>query len=323
MHAPVSPGPSLLQRFVATASAVERQPWIDQRSITFYALLACAGGVELAVLLLSDVTFDSRAFQHVFASLLVLLGCGLVARRYGLLRIATALEMLALPSITGALVGTGAFMVTPFALPLADRWLGAADRALGFDWLALFRFYQRHPEILPWARRAYFSMVPQLSLVPLVLVAVRCEQRAWTFLTAYAAAGVITVAVYVLAPAAGPFILYGITPSDLPNLRLDFAWSMGPSIEAIRSGTLLEITRSSGGGLVSMPSFHAASATLLAWAILPVRWVRVPLLLLNFAMLLATPIIGSHYFVDVLAGAVVAMFAIRLATVVVRNPAPN
>ena len=66
-------------------------------------------------------------------------------------------------------------------------------------------------------------------------------------------------------------------------------------------------------GIVTFPSFHAASAVLYAWALWAVRWMRPVALLANGAMLAATPLNGGHYFVDVIAGMAIAALAIVAA----------
>jgi membrane-associated phospholipid phosphatase len=66
-------------------------------------------------------------------------------------------------------------------------------------------------------------------------------------------------------------------------------------------------------GVLTFPSFHAASAILYAWGAWPIRWLRPFSLLGNGAMLLSTPIGGGHFLVDVLAGIVVATAAIYAA----------
>ena len=69
-------------------------------------------------------------------------------------------------------------------------------------------------------------------------------------------------------------------------------------------------------GIVTFPSFHACSAVLYAWAFWPVWWMRPIALLANVAMLASTPVDGGHYFIDLLAGIAVAIFAIFAARAV-------
>jgi len=61
--------------------------------------------------------------------------------------------------------------------------------------------------------------------------------------------------------------------------------------------------------LVTFPSFHTATAMLLLLAFRGVPYMRWVSLALNGLMLIAIPIEGSHYLVDVIAGIAVALLA--------------
>ena len=77
-----------------------------------------------------------------------------------------------------------------------------------------------------------------------------------------------------------------------------------------RSGTTRLLDVFELGPLLTFPSFHAVSAALYVWACWPIRWLRGVGLIGNTVMLAATPIGGGHYFVDVIAGLVVAVASI-------------
>jgi membrane-associated phospholipid phosphatase len=64
-------------------------------------------------------------------------------------------------------------------------------------------------------------------------------------------------------------------------------------------------------GLISIPSFHAIMAVLVAYAMRGTR-LFFPFLILNAAVMLSTPTRGGHYLVDVLAGVVTVTIAIML-----------
>ncbi len=81
----------------------------------------------------------------------------------------------------------------------------------------------------------------------------------------------------------------------------------------VRDGVLRHLDLFGLAGIVTFPSFHAASALLYGWALWPVRWIRPFAVFANVAMLAATPIAGGHYFVDLLAGLAVALAAIVVA----------
>jgi membrane-associated phospholipid phosphatase len=66
-------------------------------------------------------------------------------------------------------------------------------------------------------------------------------------------------------------------------------------------------------GLITFPSFHTTNAILFAWALWPVRYLQVPILVLNALMVASTPTAGSHYFSDIVGGTAVAFLAIAAA----------
>jgi membrane-associated phospholipid phosphatase len=71
-------------------------------------------------------------------------------------------------------------------------------------------------------------------------------------------------------------------------------------------------------GLVCAPSFHAASAviyTVTAFRIAALRW---PVAGLNAVMLLATPVEGTHYLTDLLAGMAVACIALSITPALIK-----
>src|SRR5439155_17310083 len=78
-------------------------------------------------------------------------------------------------------------------------------------------------------------------------------------------------------------------------------------------GTLRRLDLLGLAGIVTFPSFHAASAVLYAWAFWPVVWARPIAILANGMMMAATPIDGGHYFIDLIAGIAIAVPAIMAA----------
>jgi membrane-associated phospholipid phosphatase len=190
--------------------------------------------------------------------------------------------------------------------------LANADRALGFDWLALFRFYQRHPWIVTASDWAYLSIGPQNFAVPLLLAATAQRHRLWTVLTACCIAGIITTALFPFFPAASAMPHYGITPGELRDFGIRWPWQVAPMLGGLRDGSITDLAQVQIG-LVTFPSFHVYDAIVFAWATWQTRGLRWPVAILNGAMVLSTPIQGSHYFVDVLGGAVLAIASIALA----------
>jgi membrane-associated phospholipid phosphatase len=97
-------------------------------------------------------------------------------------------------------------------------------------------------------------------------------------------------------------------------MSVQVAWSFGPAIHAIRDEGARYITRELMVPFVSFPSYHAVAAVLLSWAAWPIKKLRWPILLLNLCMSFSALIIGAHYLVDLIGGAVIAVVSIALAT---------
>jgi hypothetical protein len=208
-------------------------------------------------------------------------------------------------SLIGA---TASYPVAAFSHGFADAALQRADATLRFDWLAWYRFTAAHASV-QFASRLAYAMIyvsPAILLGYFALAGRAREAR--DFLAAVGLAAVITLVAFRFMPAVGPFAYLWHGPisylpvSDLwqPQLIPELRQHVAPPVDF---GHLV--------GLVSAPSFHAAAAVLLIIFALPTpRIVRAVLLFVNAAMLLATPVEGTHYLTDMILGAAVAFAAI-------------
>jgi hypothetical protein len=123
------------------------------------------------------------------------------------------------------------------------------------------------------------------------------------FLTSNLIAFAIGLPLFVLLPAAGPWSGYHFPPgadrfaceAGLLQLRMPGPYIFHPA------------------GVVCFPSFHVIWAILAANTLWGFRWLRAPAAILCGLIILSTMTLGWHYFVDVLAGMVVAATAVILS----------
>lgn len=87
-------------------------------------------------------------------------------------------------------------------------------------------------------------------------------------------------------------------------------WSAVEVLSRIRDGSLHELGPASVTGLVSFPSFHTAGAVLLFWGFRRVPVVGPAFMALDVGVILTAPLIGSHYFSDIVGGLGIALLAI-------------
>ncbi len=194
-----------------------------------------------------------------------------------------------------------------------DETLRAWDAALGLDWLAYVGWVNDNPLIALLYRIAYISLIPQMVAMILVLGFMGKVHALRVAVFAAMLAGVVTILLSGLTPALSNFVALGIKPSDFPMLDPAAAWVHVADLEGLRAGTLRMIAIDRVEGIVTFPSYHAALATVFAWGFLKAPWVR--WVGFGWAMLtiLATPVDGAHYFVDVFAGIAIAGVAIAVA----------
>lgn len=230
-------------------------------------------------------------------------------------RIATFCNSIAL-IILGMLSGFPAscqVFYTGRGFPFVDDWLATADALLGFDWRAYLAWFDRHPGFDHIARMAYNSIFLQPFVLAVVLAGGKKATPLYELIVAMALALLVTMLVALILPAIGTYDHLHISAADHPHLSLMTGGKMLAPIEWLRSGAP-DGTRPEMVGLISFPSYHAASAVLYARAAWHVPWLRWLFLAVEGLMLVATPVHGSHYLVDILGGIAVAILATALTS---------
>ena len=202
------------------------------------------------------------------------------------------------------------YLLLPHAGPRIDAVLAGWDRALGFDWPAAMRWMAHHPLLNAIAFLAYSSMLPQVALSAIVLGTIE-PARVYRACSALALSALLCIAIWVLAPSFGAFSVYAWHDPHM-TLALDSGYARELE-RLLRDGPGL-ISPRDAKGLIGFPSYHAAMALLAIWYLRDVKFLRWPVLALNLAVLLATPVQGGHHAVDVLASFPVAALSIFLTS---------
>jgi membrane-associated phospholipid phosphatase len=197
--------------------------------------------------------------------------------------------------------------------PLQDQLYLAIDRALGIDPKTLLEFFNARPGWTAWLEAGYGMIKWPLLGTPIILGMTGRLLRLQTFVMAFALALIATLVIAALMPAVGTYYGLGIAASSMPNLDTHIYALQLHDIPALREGSLRSLELFKLAGIVSFPSFHAASALLYAWALWPVRGFGAFVSALCAMMLVATPVVGAHYFIDVVGGMAVAAAAIWIS----------
>jgi len=203
---------------------------------------------------------------------------------------------------------------------LVDPDLERIDLSLHFHWTNWYTLIAGHKWLQAIERIAYLSIfvTPALLIGYFAWAGRRAEAR--LFIATFWVAALITLILFPLFPAAGPFAT--LWHGSIPYMPLSGLYQ-DQVILALRHHSIRLVDLGALHGLVCAPSFHAASAVIYivtARTIAPLRW---PITALNVVMLLATPVEGTHYLADVLGGMIVACLALWLMPALIKFAAPR
>ena len=177
----------------------------------------------------------------------------------------------------------------------------------------MLQWFSARPVVNKLAYYCYAALIPQQFLAFVLLPLLGRIERAQTLMLAVALGLLVTHGLGYFVPAVGAYPYYDITPAEHPGVSLYLGGSCAPEVAALRSGELIDLTQRRLVGLMAFPSFHAMSAVLVAWAFWSVPYLRWPALMLNVGMVLATPLHGSHYMCETVAGVLLAYPCLMLA----------
>jgi hypothetical protein len=285
-----------------------------------WALVAGVAGVALAAAPIQGFRIAFASFVAPLVTCLLLLAAtAFYARCRHDDRLASALgstaQLIAFAAVGAPLSYVAAALAG--SLPLHDAALDAVDQALRLDWTELLDLMQRAPSLHALMRAMYLSLSVQMTAVVLLLGFT--GRLAWlrVYVLAFMFAALTTIAISAIFPVEGVWLHYGFTGARGGILPVSHtSW---PVFLGLRDGSFRVLMAVGAEGIISFPSLHAALAVIIIAALWPIpiaRWFGATA---NLFMLAATPIDGSHYFVDVFGGMAIAGLCLFAAKTLVAH----
>ena len=196
-------------------------------------------------------------------------------------------------------------------IPLKDEYFARLDHSLGIYVPGIMEWSSHH-WIGNFVSRTYPLLFPMLMIayfLPALTGKVRAAQQ---FITSNLIAFAVSVPLFGLFPAVGPWYGYHLpaTPTMAAcQLSLLHLRAAGPySLQLY--------------GVVCFPSFHVIWVLLCANSLWCFKPLRIPVAILSTLIILSTMTGGWHYFVDVLSGLLVAAAAIAASKALSRWHTP-
>jgi membrane-associated phospholipid phosphatase len=284
-------------------------------------MIALVAAIMLAAPAVSDFRIVWHAFIAPAITCIILIAAGWFYRHWRTdPRLASALTGTAQVIAFAAVGAPLSYIAASANFPLQDHALDVIDRALGLDWKALLAWMNTSPTTYAALGPIYASLTLQMTTVVLCLAF--SGRLVWlrVYTLAFFFAALTSIAVSAVLPAAGAWPYYGLTAADSPHV-LPVVSTSWPVFYGLRDGTFRMLVAVGSEGIITFPSLHAALAVIVVAALWPVPILRWVFLALNVVMLIATPIDGSHYFIDVLAGVTLAALCLIAANAIATRAA--
>lgn len=289
------------------------------------AWLVCAVALSaVALMVLMVVTrlrIDPSAPSTIAFALFFALAAGL---RYGLRHPASPLERIVrdLAEYVGIFVAmtligaTATYPVAALTHGFADPALQEIDAALRFDWIDWYEVVAAHRSLQLLGTIVYQSIYATPAVLLGYFAWTNDRAAAHRFITAFWLSAVMAMTLFSFMPAEGP--LATLWHGPMPYLP-DSALYQSELIPELRLHLLRHVDLGALRGLVCAPSYHTVSAVLFIATAWPSERLRRPITVLNVAMLLATPVEGTHYLIDMILGSMIAVAALRATGGIIRQ----
>jgi PAP2 superfamily len=245
-----------------------------------------------------------------FFALTVFVAYLFIASNFFILSVSNAVATISAFSSAGAVFSYAAMHYSR-AFDLWDARLASTDELFYLDWVSLLRWADSHQLIASGLFYAYASFIPESVFVVIILAVLGQHRRLQLAMLAFQFSVLFCAVVAAFMPALGEYTYRKINTVDFEWLP-PVATSYVTEVIQLRTDAP-HIVLDNLEGVITFPSFHAALGVLLFWAFWRTPVVRWIALILNGALIVATPIFGGHYFVDVAAGILVGVASILVA----------
>jgi len=216
------------------------------------------------------------------------------------------LIMFYLPMFVALLVFGTIIMWLTAGVPLADGLLDSWDKAIGFEWSNYANWFVAHPDLMWLSAKCYVLLCPALLVVGLEAIVVGEPERCKSLIILTLSTCIFSMLIGGFFPAYGSVVHLGSV-----ELRAILPPGTGTEhiamLDQVRGPVNTHIDVKNLAGLVSFPSFHTISCILLVYASRGNIFRVAAVSTFSALMLVAIPVFGEHYLIDVLCGAIIAL----------------
>jgi PAP2 superfamily len=287
-----------------------------ERGEIYLIILIAAVTVTSAVLaLVKGVDVDVAAFVFPVVFNLVFLAIGQFYRtRRADPRIASVVTSIGLMMISGHALKLLNYLLLPYHFHGTDAFLTQVDARMGFVWADFVLWLAQYPAFCAVLKHVYLSCAWQIAGIILLLGLENKTEEIARFMLAVVIGGLITVEVWTLFPSSTPAAFQAIPADVAARLGLIVSPEQGSWLVRLSYEGLKRISPNELVGIVGFPSYHTVLALLSVWFARKVRYLVIPIGILNTLMLPAILLHGSHNLIDVFGGVCVTIASVWISS---------
>lgn len=285
--------------------------------VTIISVLA---SLDVVLLSWKGVGFDVAGYASMVGCGVFAIGLGqfyrTVRRNDRIAATTTAAGLFILFTIVGSIFN---YLLLPVYFNPIDERLMQLDQVFGYSWPDLVAWTARRPTIGLGLHVVYMSSLAQLLVAIFALGFTGRIQALHHFLMTGVIGALLAIVIWFFAPSIGPSAFHRLPKEVLDAMPLAVDSYYGAELSRLlREGTNY-LTPKNVLGLIAFPSFHMVMACMSVCFLARVRFLFLPALVLNAAMMPAILVHGGHHLVDLIGGAATFAIAYALAARVLRE----
>jgi PAP2 superfamily len=286
-----------------------------ERGEVYLIILIAVVTLTSAILaLVKGIDVDIAAFGFPVVFNLVFLAIGQFYRtKRADPRIASVVTAIGLMMISGHALKLLNYLLLPYHFHGTDAFLTQVDAWLGFVWADFVLRLAQYPAFCAVLKQVYLSCAWQIAGIILLLGLADKTEEIARFMLAVVIGGLVTIEVWSLFPSSTPAAFQAIPADVAARLGLIVSPEQGNWLVKLSYEGLKRISPNELVGIVGFPSYHTVLALLSVWFARKVRYLVIPIGILNALMLPAILLHGSHNLIDVFGGVCVTIVSVWFA----------
>lgn len=283
-------------------------------------ILLALAALDAVLLYTKNIPVDAVGYASIIAIGLFLVAIGQyyrVVRNEGRLALASiAAGLFVLFTIFGSIFN---YMFLPNTFAPIDDFLMQIDAAMGYHWPSLIIWVSNYPWFGTFLYQVYFTSLPQLLVIILVLGFMGQAQVLHRFLLTGVIGALLAIVTWALFPNFGAKSFHDLPQSVLEAFPIAVTPAYGDALLTLSRDGVDYLTPKNVLGLIGFPSFHTVMACM-SVCFVPRHLILMPVVFcLNAFMALAILVQGGHHLIDMIGGIGVFMIAYALSGMTMRR----